>query len=81
MAISDAVREERGETNHDAGVEFLRAVKKQFPQVAVYIYCGPGTVELQGQALENAGAELVTASWTELARVLKADARRPSATG
>jgi hypothetical protein len=75
MAISDAVRKERGEINLHAGKQFLDAIRKRFPQVPIYIFCGPGSIERQGEDLEEAGTRLVTSSWTELARQLRSDAR------
>ena len=73
--ISDAVRVEAGETNHQAGVDLIEAVKESYPAIPVYVYCGQSTVDEHAEPLELAGARIVTASFAELTRVVRADAR------
>jgi CheY-like chemotaxis protein len=72
--ITDAVREEGGRVNRDAGADLLTLLKSEYPQVPVYVFCGPATASRQAAALEQAGARLVTWSWQELAATVRADA-------
>ncbi len=75
MVITDAVRVEAGNVNYEAGLELINALRERYPAVPVYVYCGQDTVEAHSQALETAGARLITSSFTELARQIRADAR------
>jgi len=73
--ITDAVRVEEGTENLRAGVELLEMLREQHPGVPAYVYCGQRTVDDYAEPLEAAGARIVTASFPELTRVLRADAR------
>lgn len=73
--ITDAVRVEGGGENFDAGVELLRALRDRYAAIPAYVFCGQSTVDSYAEPLEQAGARLVTANFTELARMIRADAR------
>ncbi len=73
--ISDAVRGEAGESNLRAGLDLIEALQDRHPQVPVYVYCGQETAEKYAQPLKDGGAKVVTASFDELSRVIRADAR------
>jgi DNA-binding response OmpR family regulator len=75
LVITDAVRIEGNTRNVHAGLELLHALRERFPAVPVYVYCGLKTVEEHSQPLTAAGARLVTASFTELARRIRTDTR------
>lgn len=75
MVITDAVRVEDGKTNYEAGIELLGELQGRHPLVPAYVYCGPATARDHAEALRNAGARLVTASFTELADQIRIDAR------
>jgi Restriction endonuclease len=73
--ITDAVRVEGRQENLNAGLKLLQMVRERYPTIPVYVYCGQSTAESYNEPLEQAGARLVTASFTELARQIRADAR------
>lgn len=73
--ISDAVRYEDGVKNDRAGAQLLEQVRADHPGVPTYVYCGPTSVQLQGEHLYALGARLVTTSFTEVARAISAEAR------
>jgi hypothetical protein len=68
--ITDAVRG----ADLNAGGALIEALARRFPQVPVYVYCGPGSVAQQADDLIARGARMVTASWSELAQRLRRDA-------
>jgi hypothetical protein len=65
--ISDAVRQENGRQNLEAGKQLISHVDEEQPGVPVYIYCGPETAQRYGTELYQAGARLVTDSFAERA--------------
>lgn len=73
--ITDAVRVEGGKENFDAGRDLIKALKERYGEVPVYVFCGSDTAENYSARLEQAGARIVTASFTELARKVRTDAR------
>lgn len=75
MVITDAVRVENDKTNYEAGVELLGELQSRHPMIPAYVYCGPTTARDHAEALRDAGARLVTASFTELADQIRIDAK------
>lgn len=75
MVITDAVRVEDGKTNYEAGIELLSELQSRHPMTPSYVYCGPATARDHAETLRDAGARLVTASFTELADQIRIDAR------
>lgn len=73
--ITDAVRVEGRQENINAGLELLRQMRERYPAIPVYVFCGPDTAERYAEPLVRAGARLITASFTELAGQVRADAR------
>lgn len=74
LVITDAVRKEDSVLNTHAGVDLIDELGNRFPHVPVYVYCGPESLELQGDELA-ARSRLATTSWTALARQIRSDAR------
>jgi hypothetical protein len=73
--ITDAVRVEGGEENFNAGLDLIEALQARSLAIPVYVFCGFDTAEKYAEPLVHAGAWLVTGSFTELARRIRADAR------
>lgn len=73
--ITDAVRVEDGKENYDAGLNLIVALKERYGEIPAYVFCGSDTAENYSEPLEQAGARIVTASFTELARKVRTDAR------
>jgi CheY-like chemotaxis protein len=73
--ITDAVRTEGGKESFNAGRKLIEALRQRYGAIPVYVFCGQGTAEDYAEPLVRAGARIVTASFTELARKVRADAR------
>lgn len=73
--ITDAVRVEGRRENLEAGLSLLKALREHYATIPAYVFCGQDTAEHYAEPLVQAGARLVTASFTELAAQIRADAR------
>ena len=69
--VSDAVRKEGEQLNYKAGLELTQEVRRLYPDMPVFIYCGEDTANAYGEELRAAGADLVTASFTELLAAIR----------
>jgi hypothetical protein len=61
--------------DENAGRKVIEEVRERFGEVPVYVYTSEDTATARGSELEAARANLVTASFTELARRIREDAR------
>lgn len=73
--ISNIVRVEAGEQDPQAGAALAAHVSAMDPPLPIFFYSSPSTVELQAQYLLDRGAATVTASYTELVKALRREAR------
>ena len=74
--ISDMVRKENGSVRDDAGMQLLLQIRQRNPGIPFFVFCSPRNARRWGSELKNAGAQGVTASETELLRLLQLEARK-----
>jgi CheY-like chemotaxis protein len=73
--ISDIVRIEDGQPNYQAAQRVGAIVAAMEPPLPVFFYASEQAVRTQAQALMDAGATVVTASYVELVRAIRRQAR------
>jgi CheY-like chemotaxis protein len=68
--ISDMGRKENGSFNPKAGLDLIRRIRAQDPQVPIFIYASPRSLELEPDVLREKGNG-ITASSVELFELLR----------
>jgi CheY-like chemotaxis protein len=76
LVITDAVREEDGRTNREAGLELLAWLRGRHPDVPAVVFAGPVTVREHADALGAAGATVTADFGALLATLVQIDRRR-----
>jgi CheY-like chemotaxis protein len=76
LLVTDAVRVEGDRPNYDAGLELIRKVREEHPQVPVLVFAGYKTVTQYSAALDKAGARVVTNTFVVLAKEVRRIAAR-----
>lgn len=76
LVITDAVRDEAGDTNYDAGLELINWSREKYPDVPVVVFAGDVTVQKYGDIFRAARASAVTADFGALLNAIGAIDRR-----
>jgi CheY-like chemotaxis protein len=76
LVITDAVREEGGQTKYEAGLELIAWLRDEHPDVPVLVFAGEATVREHGDVFRAARASAVTADFGELLEAIGAIDRR-----
>ena len=71
MVVSGMVREENGKSIPNAGLELVRAIRMLDQETPIAIYSNGQSAGMYGPMARDAGANLLTGSWFELAEDLR----------
>jgi CheY-like chemotaxis protein len=71
MVVSGMMREENGKSIPNAGLELVRAVRMLDQETPIAIYSNGNSAGMYGSMARDAGANLLTGSWFELAEELR----------
>ena len=71
MVVSGMVREENGKSIPNAGLELVRAIRMLDQDTPIAIYSNGHSAGMYGPMARDAGANLLTGSWFELAEDLR----------
>jgi CheY-like chemotaxis protein len=71
MVVSGMVREEHGKSIPNAGLELVRAIRMLDQETPIAIYSNGTSAGMYGPMARDAGANLLTGSWFELAEELR----------
>lgn len=72
MVISGMTREENGKSIPNAGLELVRAIRMLDQETPIAIYSNGQPAGMYGPMAQDAGANVLTGSWFELAEELRA---------
>ncbi|HJP79486.1 MAG TPA: response regulator [Pseudonocardiaceae bacterium] len=71
MVVSGMVREENGKSIPNAGLELVRAIRMLDQDTPIAIYSNGQSAGMYGPMAKDAGANMLTGSWFELAEELR----------
>lgn len=71
MVVSGMVREENGKSIPNAGLELVRAIRMLDQETPIAIYSNGQSAGMYGPMAKDAGANMLTGSWFELAEELR----------
>ncbi|HEX3781498.1 MAG TPA: hypothetical protein VHX38_17700 [Pseudonocardiaceae bacterium] len=71
MVVSGMMREEHGKSIPNAGLELVRAIRMLDRETPIAIYSNGNSAGMYGSMARDAGANLLTGSWFELAEELR----------
>jgi hypothetical protein len=76
LVITDAVRDEGGQKNYEAGLDLIAWLREEHPDVPVLVFAGVATVQEYGDVFRAAHASAVTADFGALFNAIGAIDRR-----